>query len=48
MREAVCDLQQTIDIDEQPCCYAELNDLADELREIADGSNQFTMTDHLQ
>ena len=33
MREAVCDLQQTIDIDEQPRCYAELNDLADELRE---------------
>ena len=48
IREAVCDFKQTINTDEQACCYAELNDLADELREIADGFNQFTMTDHLQ
>lgn len=48
MREAVCDYKQTIDIDEEACCYAELTDLAEELREIADGFNQFTMTDHLQ
>lgn len=49
MRDAVLRLQaDNIDIDEEACCYAELNDLADELREIADGFNQFTMKDHLQ